>query len=193
MKTVIYKKSVLFIPLLILVLAFSFMAKAEPEPIQKNIPLECSKIPGRTDHLCVLETQASYGPYDDVVFYRMDKDGYLTLLGSQSGGVATFGGFDFSSAGTYMWLSWAEEGHPNFGFYRTNAFMKNGTSAKMLEMLSDYYFYDFEEFTEKGEVLYRLSDGAFENCDEAGEDVSYKVDAETSERYCVKRFSLKAP
>ena len=157
------------------------------------MPLECSKITGRTDQLCVLITQSPFGPYDDVVFYRMNKAGYLTLLGSQSGDVATFGGFGFSSAGTYMWLSWAEEGHPHFEFYRTNAFMENGTSAKMLELLSDYYFEDFEKFTEKAEVVYRLADGAFENCDEAGRDVSYKIDAETSERYCVKRFSLKAP
>ena len=190
MQVVTHKRSTLINLLFLLLTALSFTAHAKQEQLPKSLPLECSKIPAKNDQLCFIQTQSPYGPYDDIVFYRVDDKGYATLLGSQLGGVATFGGFGFSPAGVYMWLSWAEEGHPHFEFYRTTEFMTNGINTKALKILGDYYFNDFEKFSDAGEVVYRLDDAAFENCDNAGKDVSYKIDTETTERYCLKQFNL---
>ena len=190
MKTYNYTKPTFLMLSFLLLTAFSFAAQAKQEQLLQSLPLECSKIPNKSDHLCFIQTQSPYGPYDDIVFYRISHSGDVVLLGSQSGGVATFGGFDFSTGGIYMWVSWAEEGHPRFAFYRTTEFMANGINTKALEILGDYYFNGFEKFTDSGEVVYSLDDAAFENCDNAGESVSYKIDPETSEKYCVKQFSL---
>lgn len=176
----------------LLCLSFNFTVKAGQEPLKKSLPLECSIIPVRNEYLCFIETQSPYGPYDDVVFYHMDKNGDLALLGSQAGEVATFGGIGFSTGGAFMWISWAEEGHPHFEFYHTAKFINNGINTKVLNVLGDYYFDGFEKFTDKGEVIYRLNDDAYEDCNKAGKDVSYKIEPKTSEEYCVKRFSLIA-
>lgn len=188
-----YTKLALFILSSLLLLLYNYTAKAEPEQLKRSLPLECRKIPTKDEHLCFIETQSPYGPYDDVVFYRMDKAGDVALLGSQAGEVATFGGVDFSTGGTFMWISWAEEGHPHFVFYSTSEFMINGINSKTLNILGDYYFDGFEKFTDAGEVVYLLSDDAYENCDEAGESVRVKIDPETAEKYCVKQFSLSKP
>ena len=183
-------------PLILIILfslLFNFSALAEQEPLPKSLPLECSDIPTRQDKICFIETESPYGPYDDVVFYHMNKNGSVFLLGSQSGDVATFGGFDFSPSGIYMWLEWAEEGHPHFEFFKTSTFINNGTSAESLQILGDYYFTGFEKFSDTGEVIYSLDDGAFEDCDKAGKDVSYKINPETSEKYCIKRFNINHP
>ena len=193
MKIINHKKPAALILILFFLSLFNLTAQAKPEPLPQSLPLECSNIPGKKDKLCVIQTQSPYGPYDEVVFYHMKKNGAVFLLGSQSGGVATFGGFDFSTTGVYMWVGWAEEGHPHFEFYQTSKFIENGTRAKALEILGDYYFTGFEKFSDTGEVIYSLDDGAFEDCDKAGKDVSYKINPETSEKYCIKRFNINHP
>ena len=177
----------------LLLLTYNFTVIAEQKQSNTSLPLACDKIPASTNRLCVLITQSPYGPYEDVVFYLMDKSDNATLLGSQSGGVAIFAGFDFSTTGIYMWLSWAEEGHPHFEFYRTRDFINNGLSTSSINILGDYYFDGFEKFSDDGEVVYRLDDSAYEDCDKAGEGVSVEIDPETAEKYCVKQFSLSEP
>ena len=176
--------------MIITLASYSLLAHGESELLSKTLPLECQKIPNRESQLCFIVTQSPFGPFDDVVFYHRDKNGYMSLLGSHSGEVATFGGVDFSTGGTFMWLSWAEEGHPHFKFYYTGKFISNGLSAKSVSVLGDYYFDGFEKFTDKGEVIYRLADDAYEDCNNAGKGVSYTVNSETAEKYCVKRFNL---
>ena len=127
-----------------------------------------------------------------IVTYKLDKDEEIVLLGGQSGGVATFGGFDFTIGGCYMWVGWAEERHPVFDFYRTNDFLENGVNSKSLEVLGDYYFENFENFGEDGEVVYALTEGAFENCNDAGDGARERIDAETSEKKCVKSFNIES-
>ena len=185
-------KSALLILLSLKLLTFSAMSYADSDEASSavSLPLQCRSTPAQSDQLCIIRTDSPYGPYDDVVFYRLDKNGDATLLGSQRGEVATFGGFEFSTGGIFMWLSWAEEGHPHFEFYRTKEFMTDGISANALKVLSDYYFNSFEKFTVTGEVVYTLDDGAYENCDKSGEGASYEIDPKTMEKRCVKKFSL---
>lgn len=185
-----YIKSVLLILIPLSLLIHHCIVKADAVGLRNSLPVECDKVPDSNEHLCFIITQSAYGPYDDVVFYHKNSNGNLILLGSQKDGVATFGGAGFSTGGTYMWLSWAEEGHPHFEFYLTQNFLENGLNARILKVLGDYYFSDFEKFTDAGEVVYELNDGAYEDCNKAGKEVSYKIDPQTSEKRCLKTFRL---
>ena len=157
----------------------------------KNVlPLDCSTIVSFEERLCLVQTDSAYGPYDDVVFYRLDKAGNAVFLSSQSGGVATFAGLGFSTGGKYMWVSWAEEGHPHFEFYLSRDFLTNGTHANVLKVLGDYYFEDFKQFSDSGEVVYALTIDAFENCADAGEGARESKSLNNSEIYCIKSFNL---
>lgn len=192
MKIHSHTKSILLILSSLLLLSNHYTAKAEQLQLKKRLPLACRKIPNLNEHLCFIETQNLYGPFDDVVFYRMDSSGNVALLGSQTADGATFGGVDFSTGGTFMWLGWAEEGHPHFEFYRTLEFMTNGLNSRVLKILGDYYFDGFEKFTDVGEVTYLLSVDAYEDCNKVGEGVSVKIDPITSKKRCLKQLSLTA-
>ncbi len=157
---------------------------------KNSLPLICTVIPSIEQQLCYVRTGSSYGPYDDIVFYKLDKYGDVILLGSQSGGVAVFGGFGFSAGGKFMLLSWSEEGHPYFEFYRTGDFLEKGIKSRVLKVLSDYYFESFEKFNENGEVVYSLSVGSIESCANAGKGGHESINAETQEKQCVKYFSV---
>ena len=173
------------------VLLFLTMQVNATEPVKKqSLPLVCAAIPSQAEQLCYIRTNSSYGPYDDIVFYKLDKYEEVVLLGSQSGGVATFVGFDFSIGGLYMWVSWAEEGHPYFEFYRTNEFLENGVKSQSLKVLGDYYFENFENFGEDGQIIYALTEGSFENCSDAGDGARERIDRETLEKKCIKSFNI---
>jgi len=124
----------------------------------RSLPLECDAIAGSQEMLCIIMTESAYGPFDDVIFYYLDKMDSMTYLGSHSDGGSTFAGLGFSSGGKYLWIGWAEEGHPYFEFYSTNDFIKQGTSASMRYVLHDYYFNQFETFTDAGIVTYSQID-----------------------------------
>ena len=119
-----------------------------------SLPLECKAIVDSQDMLCIVITESAYGPFDDVVFYYLDKIGTTIFLGSHSVAVSTFAGLGFSSEGKYLWIGWAEEGHPYFEFYSTSGFIQQGTGAPMHYVLDDYYFNQFEDFTDAGIVTY---------------------------------------
>ena len=123
-----------------------------------TLPLECDAIVGSQGMLCIIRTESAYGPFDDVIFYYLDEMGAVTLLGNHSDAVSTFAGLGFSSGGKYLWVGWAEEGHPYFEFYRTSDFIKQGTDAPMQYVLHDYYFNQFESFTDGGIVTYSKID-----------------------------------
>lgn len=148
-------KNLIFV--LLLVFTGNLYAAEKPQAqVDKgrSLPLECDAIADSQEMLCITKTESAYGPFDDVIFYHLDKMGAVTFLGSHSDAISTFAGFGFSSGGKYLWISWAEEGHPYFEFYRTIDFIKQGTKASMHYILHDYYFMQFESFTDAGIVTY---------------------------------------
>lgn len=173
-----------------ILLFLSLQVNAADMAIKNSLPLICTVMPSIGQPLCYVRTGSPYGPYDDIVFYRIDKYAEAILLGSQSGGVAVFGGFDFSPRGQFMWLSWAEEGHPYFEFYRTTDFLEKGIKSKTLKVLSDYYFESFVQFNENGDVVYSLSVNSIENCADTGKGARVSINAETHEKQCVKYFNI---
>ena len=188
-------KFILLIMLYALLPSYAFaelhVSPQPPLPLNSSLPLECTAITGRHERLCIIQTESFYGPYDDIVFYHMNNRGNVSLLGSNKGDVATFGGFEFSDGGKYMWLSWAEEGHPHFVFYRTNDFIANGTSAKVLSVVGDYEFDQFIKFNDVGDVVYALADNIREYCSKAGDGAHIIIDPRTSTKLCAKHFKLE--
>ena len=156
-----------------------------------SLPLDCSDIPGLNDRFCFVRTESEFGPYDDIVFYRVDTTGQIILLGSKSDAVSTFGGFGFSSGSKYMWISWAEEGHPYFEFYRTRDFLDNGIHARVLETIGDYYFDQFVEFSDAGVVTYSLSEGFTECCALAKNNLDFINNSSNTFKQYLKSINLE--
>lgn len=144
-------KNIILVPLLLLLtLQLSYGAAQQP-------PLECYPIPKHQDQLCVVTTQSPHGPWDQVVYYRSKPGQGLTLLGVDKGGVATFGGIEFSTEGRYLMLSWAEEGHPQFTFYETQGFL-NGNTKTSIGFYEQYHFDHIDYFGDEGIVVIGLAD-----------------------------------
>jgi len=122
-----------------------------------QLALECYPIPNHVDQLCVLATQSPHGPWDQVVYYRSNPDQQPVLLGIDKGGVATFGGIEFSTEGRYFMLNWAEEGHPLFHFYKTQEFL-NGNTQTSVGFYEQYHFDHIDYFGDDGIVVIGLTD-----------------------------------
>jgi|GEM_PF-1043595 hypothetical protein len=165
-------------------------AQTTPPDKPVSLPLECRNIAGFNDQLCFIRTESIFGPYDDVVFYRINSTGQVIFLGSESNAVTTFGGLEFSEAGKYMWLSWAEEGHPHFEFYLTRDFLDNGTHARVLEVIGDYYFGQFVKFSDEGIVTYSLSDDFTECCAQTNNNLGFTNNASTNDKQYLKTINL---
>jgi hypothetical protein len=165
-------------------------AHASPS-VELQLPFQCTPIPTQPDQLCVIVTLSPHGPFDDVVFYRRPSQGDLILLGSHKGEVATFGGVGFSRGGRYLWISWAEEGHPYFIFYPTETFLSDGLSAKSVGLVSDYYFDEFVSFKDDRQVVYALRDDAMEKCPpQPGDKPAYQMDPRTRQKRCLRYLIL---
>lgn len=158
-----------------------------PAYAELSLPLECESVPRSSDQLCVIRTESPYGPYDQVAYYHLDKNQRAYLLGSENGGVGTFAGFGFSDSGEYVWLGWAEEGHPHFLFYRTRQFIDNGINTEGLAVIGDYEFQEFLTFSDTGLVRYAIDE---ESCRYKQKGAHYWVKPEGKERYCVKTLQL---
>ena len=136
----------------------------------------------------MIRTESPYGPYDQVVYYRLDKDQRAYLLGSEDGGVGTFGGIGFSDGGKYMWLGWAEEGHPHFTFYRTQQFIDNGINAEGIDTLGEYEFQWFLSFSDDALVRYAIDE---EVCHHSQQLARYWNEPGSGDRYCTKLLQLQ--
>ena len=156
--------NIIFVFICVIFLNVSMQVKSAEPVAGLPLSLNCFPIPIHKDQLCTVKTISPYGPYDDVVFYRKTEQNELFLLGNQKGGVATFAGIGFSEQGVYMWISWAEEGHPSFGFYKTAIFLEGGLATEMLDSLDDYAFDEFVGFSDDGKVSYSRQKSMTDDC-----------------------------
>ena len=147
-----------------MILTLAVYVNVEASEDDRGLSFECTAIPGYKDKICFVITASPHGQFDDVVFYRKTADGELFLLSSQRTGGSAFAGVGFSDQGNYMWVSWADEGHPYFSFYKTDTFLNDGEHAESLSILSVYGFESFVSFTDDGKVLYTFDDGVTQEC-----------------------------
>ena len=170
-------KNLLLIIFCLLVSSCSLQSqlKIESTSIIPQLDLTCQPIPNNNFQICSLETLSEYGPFDDVVFYKRDQEGYLTLLSSQKSYGQTFGSIEFSEKGKYLYLSWAEEGHPQFHFYLTSKFLESGLSSDLVGFLEDYYLVYIKSFSDDGQLIYLADKQTNSHCRKTiiEEDFSY--------------------
>ncbi len=169
------------------------LASSESKTQQVTLPLECTSAENFNEQLCFISTESPFGPFDDIVFYKISKSGDIVYLSSESHGNTTFGGFGFSEGSKYLWISWAEEGHPLFYFHLTSDFLANGSKAIVLDVISDYYFEQFEQFSESGEVIYLLSEDFTECCTEKGKHSEFLINPLTGNKQVLKHLYLNMP
>lgn len=128
------------------------------------LPLECKTIPTRQDQICVATTQAKLNPVNDVVLYHRDKQQQLTLLRAEHGDVALMWLHGFSTRGKYTIMGEAEEGHPSFIIYLTDAYLSNASTVKPVAVISDYFIASLESLDDNGMAEIRFLDS--NGCDE---------------------------
>lgn len=129
-----------------------------------NLPLECTSIPTRKDQICVASTQAKLNPVNDVVFYHRDALQQLTLLHAKHGDVALMWLHGFSIGGKYTIIGVAEEGHPSFIIYLTDAYLSKASTAQPVAVISDYFIGSLASLDDNGIAEIRYLD--VNGCDE---------------------------
>jgi hypothetical protein len=130
-------------------LAIFFSINVTAEDID-SIPITCYKIPENTVQLCTVETNSSFGPVNDVVFYKRDQEGLLTYLRAQKAEVAVIFIAGFSTGGKLTIIGEADEGHPSFIIYKTKALLDSERSAQPVGILSDYYLREITKLADNG-------------------------------------------
>lgn len=122
------------------------------------LPLECKTIPTRHEQICVATTQAKLNPVNDVVFYHRDAQQQLTLLQAKHGDIALMWLHGFSTGGKYTIMGEAEEGHPSFIIYLTEAYLSNASTVKPVAVISDYFIASLESLDDNGMAEIRFLD-----------------------------------
>jgi len=132
----------------------SLIAICLPLLAQENsLELKCFSIPKSKKELCTSQTINAYIPYEDTTFY-LKKEGDFYFIDVFLADMTSFGSFDFSDGGKYMYISFSEEGHEYFVFYKTKEFLSQGHKAKSLAILNEYNFKEFSHFEDSGKVSY---------------------------------------
>lgn len=139
-----------------IVLSLMLFSNIQAETI--SLPATCQTIPNKEIKVCFIITKPENNlPYDEIVFYKEDHSGILSLLGSEvEHGI--FHGFTFSPQGKYLYLKWTEEGHPNFQFYLVDDYINNWKTKNLLDSIDDLQIENIVKFKDSGDVIYALSD-----------------------------------
>ncbi len=131
----------------------------------------CKIIPHSTDSLCAVEHIHYEGVLmSSVKFYLIRGEQKLQLNTHQTNNsISSFGGFAFSDNGKYLYLSWADEGHPYFIFFDTDKFIHEQENAGVGHGFEDYYLYQIISFTDQGDFVYQLMTASNEQCQQGNE------------------------
>ena len=127
--------------------------------------LDCYTIVGRTEQFCILATPSPLHPVDDVVFFRRDEMGQLTLLRAELGDIALVWIHGFSTDGKYTVIGYAEEGHPSYLVYDTQKVLTPGFTLNPVAVVSDYQIVNLHRLDGDGRATVEYGNGA--PCEEA--------------------------
>ncbi len=132
-----------------------------PAPVaqQQSINLDCYNIPNHSQQLCILATDSALHPVDDLVFFRLDDLGYLTMLRAEFGDVANIWIHGFSAGGKYTIMGYAEEGHPSYVVYPTERVLSSGYSLDPVAVISDYYIVNLLHLDDDGSATVEYGNG----------------------------------
>lgn len=132
--------------------------------------IHCTVIPSdkttKTKQLCTL-TVDEYEPVHltKVTFFIKDEQGDIQVLNELAdSGNSSFSHFDFSQNGKYLYITFADEGHPFFVFFDTQKFINDDKNAQVGEVFEEYFLDHIEAFYDNGDFVFAINEGTFTGC-----------------------------
>jgi len=125
----------------------------------KNAFEQCIAVPEQTKTLvCINTKDVDNGvPINMGEYYLVTEGKPIKSLTRNQNVDSSFGYLVFSPKGKYLYIAYADEGHPYFVFYDTTKFINDDKSAE-LDSVSQYRVDSIDELYDNGDVAYSLSD-----------------------------------
>jgi len=132
--------------------------------------IHCVIIPSdqtvNTKQLCTL-TVDEYEPVyvTKVTFFVKNEHGDIRVLNDLvNAGNASFSHFEFSENGKYLYITFADEGHPFFVFFDTQKFINDDKNAEVGEVFEEYFLDHIESFYDNGDFVFAINEGTITGC-----------------------------
>jgi hypothetical protein len=120
---------------------------------------QCLAVPNQSGILICINThhQVDIGvPITVSQYYLVSKHITFNELTNNVNSESSFGHLVFSPNGKYMYISYADEGHPYFIFYDTDKFINDDKDAELAQV-SQYRVESIDEFYDNGDIVYSLN------------------------------------
>jgi len=120
----------------------------------------------KPEQLCTL-TVDEYEPVyvTKVTFFIKDENGAIRVLNDLvNAGNASFSHFEFSEYGKYLYITFADEGHPFFVFFDTQKFINDDKNAEVGEVFEEYFLDHIESFYDNGDFVFAINEGTITGC-----------------------------
>lgn len=113
---------------------FAAQLSADALAIAVNANAVCVEHPQQNYGLCATVSRSANGPFDDVLFCQRRGELCNTLWSSTPNSVSVFVSLGFLNKGNYIWIAWADEGHPYYEIYDSNSLLmlKPGPSLSII-------------------------------------------------------------
>jgi hypothetical protein len=120
---------------------------------------QCIDIPFQPEAMICINTKLinTGVPVSVGEYYLIAAGERLKVLTSNLNIESSFGEIVFSPKGKYLYITYADEGHPYFVFYDTHKFIQDDKNAQIAQLF-EYKLDVIDEFYDNGEVVYSLSD-----------------------------------
>jgi len=159
--------------------------------------IHCATIPSdetvNTKQLCTLEVD-EYEPFyvTKVTFFIKDDNGDINVLSNlEDSGSSSFSHFDFSENGKYLYVTFADEGHPFFVFFDTQKFINNDKNPQVGELFEEYFLDHIESFYDNGDIVYALREGTITGCLIHGEvEIEPKTETTDEVKRCLFHYNI---
>lgn len=124
------------------------------ELFQQCITLAINK----AQQLCISTHNSEQGlPITIATFFQVNNNGPIQVLTHHINKSSSFGKVQFSNDGKYLYVMYADEGHPYFVFYDTSKFIQNDPTAQIYQ-LNEYGISHIEQINDNGDVIFSRID-----------------------------------
>ncbi|GAA6186613.1 MULTISPECIES: hypothetical protein [Alteromonadaceae] len=151
--------------------------------------LECQIVPQKNLEICSLSTQAEHFPVNDLILYKREKGHLPVLIEVIKGDVAISWFWGFSTQGKYSVMSFAEEGHPYFVVFETEAFLQTEQRPTAIAVVSDYFLESLIELQDDGTAVFAYS-GSRQTASDGGECVDAQYDNQSLNENCFVTINI---
>lgn len=111
-----------------------------------------------TQQLCINSHDSVQGlPITIATFFRVQQNAPIQELTHYINESSAFGEVKFSNNGKYLYIMYADEGHPYFVFYNTSKFIENDPTAQIYQ-LNEYGISHIEQMNDNGDVIFSSID-----------------------------------